>query len=74
MTSAANEVSWSTIVLTVLPLEDLALASTAIFLERSPFATAVVTLVMLWTRGLVRLVAIPLFATRALPLTPCTFA
>ena len=44
MTSAANELSWSTIVLMVSFSSAISpLASTAIFLDRSPFATAVVT-------------------------------
>jgi hypothetical protein len=44
VTSAANERSWSTIVLIVsLSSKTSPFTSTVIFLERSPFATAVVT-------------------------------
>ena len=44
VTSAANELSWSTIVLMVFFSSRISpLASTMIFFERSPFATAVVT-------------------------------
>ena len=44
VTSAANELSWSTIVLIVFFSSRISpLASTMIFFERSPFATAVVT-------------------------------
>ena len=50
MTSAAKELSWSTIVLTVFFSSRISpLASTVIFFERSPFATAVVTSAMLRT-------------------------
>jgi len=44
VTSAANELSWSTMVLMVFFSSRISpLASTVIFFERSPFATAVVT-------------------------------
>ena len=44
VTSAANELSWSTIVLMVSLSSSISpLASTVIFFDRSPFATAVVT-------------------------------
>ena len=50
VTSAANERSWSTIVLIVsLSSKISPLTSTVIFFERSPFATAVVTVAMLRT-------------------------
>ena len=50
VTSAANELSWSTIVLMVFFSSRISpLASTVIFLERSPFATAVVTWAMFRT-------------------------
>ncbi len=50
VTSAAKERSWSTIVLTVsLSSNTSPLTSTVIFFERSPFATAVVTVAMLRT-------------------------
>src|SRR5580765_4072694 len=50
VTSAANDESWSTIVLTVFFSSRISpLASTVIFLVRSPLATAVVTAAMLRT-------------------------
>jgi hypothetical protein len=50
VTSAANDDSWSTIVLTVFFSSRISpLTSTVIFLERSPFATAFVTSAMLRT-------------------------
>ncbi|MOA63150.1 hypothetical protein D3C78_1887760 [compost metagenome] len=50
VTSAANELSWSTIVLTVSFSSRISpLASTVIFWVKSPLATAVVTLAMLRT-------------------------
>ena len=50
VTSAANELSWSTIVLTVFLSSRISpLTSTVIFLERSPLATALVTSAMLRT-------------------------
>ena len=50
VTSAANDESWSTIVLTVFFSSRISpLTSTVIFLERSPLATAVVTSAMLRT-------------------------
>ena len=50
VTSAANDVSWSTIVLMVFFSSRISpLTSTVIFLERSPLATAVVTSAMLRT-------------------------
>ena len=50
VTSAANAESWSTIVLIVsLSSSTSPLTSTVTFLERSPFATAVVTVAMLRT-------------------------
>ncbi len=50
VTSAANELSWSTIVLIVSLSSAISpCASTVIFLDRSPLATAVVTCAMLRT-------------------------
>ena len=50
VTSAANELSWSTIVLTVFLSSRISpFTSTVIFLERSPLATALVTSAMLRT-------------------------
>ncbi len=50
VTSAANELSWSTIVLMVFFSSRISpLTSTVIFLDRSPFATAVVTAAILRT-------------------------
>ena len=50
VTSAANELSWSTMVLMVFFSSRISpFTSTVIFLERSPFATAVVTSAMLRT-------------------------
>ena len=50
VTSAANELSWSTIVLIVSFSSRISpCASTVIFFDRSPFATAVVTCAMLRT-------------------------
>jgi hypothetical protein len=50
VTSSANEDSWSTIVLTVLLSSRISpRASTVIFCDRSPRATAVVTWAMLRT-------------------------
>ena len=58
VTSAANERSWSTIVLIVSASAATSpLASTVIFLDRSPLATAVVTCAMPRTWS-VRLTAI----------------
>ena len=57
VTSAANERSWSTMMLIVLLSSRISpLASTVIFCDRSPLATAVVTLAMLRT-WVVRLAA-----------------
>jgi hypothetical protein len=60
VTSAANELSWSTIVLIVVLSSEISPRTlTVIFLERSPFATAFVTSAMLRTCE-VRLPAIEL--------------
>ena len=60
MTSCANELSWSTIVLMVLFSSRISpFTSTVIFLLRSPLATALVTSAMLRTWP-VRLLAIEL--------------
>jgi hypothetical protein len=56
VTSLANEESWSTIVLIVRFSSRISpLASTVIFWERSPLATAVVTCAMLRTWSVRRL-------------------
>ncbi len=77
VTSAANDESWSTIVLTVFLSWSISpLTSTVIFLERSPVATAVVTAAMLRTWA-VRLEAIELtLSVRSfqVPETPLTSA
>ena len=75
VTSAANERSWSTIVLTVsFSASTSPRTSTVTFFERSPFATAVVTSAMFRT-WLVRLPAsVFTFSVRSFqtPLTPST--
>src|SRR5438105_4860576 len=77
VTSEANERSWSTIVLIVLlRVKNSPLTSTSIFLERSPFATAVVTSAMLRTCA-VRLPAMEFTESVKsfhVPATPFTFA
>ena len=77
VTSAANDESWSTIVLIVsLSSRISPLTSTVIFRERSPFATAVVTSAMFRT-WLVRLPAsVFTLSVRSFqtPLTPSTWA
>ena len=77
VTSAANERSWSTIVLIVSASAATSpLASTVIFCERSPLATAVVTAAMLRTWS-VRLFAIRFtlsVRSRQVPETPLTSA
>ena len=77
VTSDANERSWSTMTLTVsFNSRNSPLTSTVIFLVKSPFATAVVTVAMLRTWA-VRLPAIRLtFSVRSfqVPATPLTFA
>ncbi len=77
VTSAANELSWSTIVLIVSFSSAISpCASTVIFLRRSPVATAVVTCAMLRTWS-VRLSASWLtdsVRSRQVPLTPATSA
>src|SRR5438093_922363 len=77
VTSAANDESWSTIVLTVFLSWSISpLTSTVIFLERSPVATAVVTAAMLRTWA-VRFDAIELtLSVRSfqVPETPLTSA
>ena len=77
VTSSANELSWSTIVLTVDFSSRISpWASTVIFCDRSPWATAVVTWAMLRT-WLVRLPAIELtdsVRSRHTPDTPRTCA
>ena len=60
VTSAPNELSWSTIVLMVSFSSAISpLTSTVIFLDKSPFATAVVTRAMFRTCA-VRLLAMKL--------------
>src|SRR5438045_4005252 len=77
VTSSANEDSWSTIVLIVFFSSAISpFTSTVTFLERSPFATAVVTSAMLRTCS-VRDVAMKFtFSVRPrhTPLTPSTCA
>ena len=77
VTSAANERSWSTIVLIVFFSSRISpLTSTVIFLDRSPAATAVVTSAMLRTCD-VRLPAMKFTdSVRSfhVPATPCTSA
>ncbi len=77
VTSSANEPSWSTIVFSVSFSSRISpRASTVIFWERSPFATAVATCAMLRT-CVVRLFAIWLTFSvrpRQVPLTPSTSA
>ena len=77
VTSEANELSWSTIVLMVFFSSRISpCTSTVIFLERSPLATAVVTSAMLRTWP-VRLPAIELtLSVRSfqVPPTPVTWA
>ncbi len=77
VTSAANEESWSTMVLIVfLSARISPRTSTVIFFERSPFATAVVTSAILRTCA-VRFDAIELTeSVRSfhVPATPCTSA
>src|SRR6266496_647756 len=77
VTSAANELSWSTMVLMVsLSSRISPLTSTVIFLDKSPLATAVVTAAILRTWA-VRLPAIELTeSVRSfhVPATPLTWA
>ncbi|MDC4225834.1 MAG: hypothetical protein MPW15_16690 [Candidatus Manganitrophus sp.] len=77
VTSAANDRSWSTMVLMVFLSSRISpFASTVIFWERSPFATAVVTSAMLRTWA-VRLPASWFtLSVRSfqVPATPCTSA
>ncbi len=77
VTCSAKEDSWSTIVLTVVTSSRISpLASTVIFLERSPMATAVVTSAMLRTWE-VRLFAMKLtdwVRSFQVPETPLTSA
>ena len=77
VTSAANERSWSTMVLMVfLSSSNSPFTSTVIFFDRSPRATAVVTSAMLRTWP-VRLPAIEFtesVRSFQVPATPCTSA
>ena len=77
VTSEANEFNWSTIVLIVFFNSRISpFTSTVIFLDRSPFATAVVTSAMFRT-WLVKLLAIELtLSVRSfqVPATPLTLA
>ena len=77
VTSSANDDSWSTIVLTVDFSSRISpRASTVIFCDRSPFATAVVTEAMFRT-WLVRFDAIEFtlsVRSRHVPETPLTWA
>ena len=73
VTSAANDESWSTIVLIVVFSSRISpRASTSIFFDRSPWATAVVTWAMLRT-WLVRLFAIELTLSVRSFQVPATF-
>ena len=77
VTSSANDESWSTIVFIVrLSSRISPRASTVIFCERSPFATAVVTWAMFRTWS-VRFVAMPFtesVKSRHVPAAPGTSA
>jgi hypothetical protein len=77
VTSLANELSWSTIVLIVFFSSRISpFASTVIFFDRSPFATAVVTSAIFRTWP-VRFDAIEFTLSVRffqVPLTPCTSA
>ncbi len=77
VTSAANDDSWSTIVLIVFFSSEISpFTSTVIFFDRSPAATAVVTSAMLRTCA-VRLPAMKLtdsVRSFQVPATPCTSA
>ncbi len=77
VTSAAKELSWSTMVLMVFLSSEISpFTSTVIFLERSPAATALVTSAMLRT-WLVKLPAMKFTdSVRSfhVPATPCTSA
>ena len=77
VTSAANDESWSTIVLMVFFSSEISpLTSTVIFFDRSPAATALVTSAMLRTWE-VRLPAMKLtdsVRSFQVPATPCTSA
>ena len=77
VTCSANDDSWSTIVLTVVTSSRISpFASTVIFFDRSPLATAVVTSAMLRT-WMVRLFAMKFtdcVRSFQVPETPCTSA
>ena len=75
VTSAANERSWSTIVLTVSFTSSTSpRTSTVIFFERSPFATAVVTSAMFRTWSVRLSASVFTFSVRSFqtPETPST--
>ena len=77
VTSSANAESWSTIVLIVfLSSATSPLTSTVIFLDRSPFATAVVTSAMLRTCEVRLPASVLTLSVRCfqVPETPCTSA
>ena len=77
VTSAANEESWSTIVLIVCFSSWISpLTSTVTFFERSPFATAVVTSAMLRTCSVSDVAIVFTFCVRSFqtPETPSTSA
>ena len=77
VTSAANERSWSTIVLMVsLSSSTSPRASTVIFFDRSPFATAVVTSAMFRTWSVRLSASVLTLSVRSfqVPLTPLTCA
>ena len=77
VTCSAKDDSWSTIVLTVVTSSRISpFASTVIFFDRSPLATAVVTSAMLRT-WMVRLFAMKFtdcVRSFQVPETPCTSA
>ena len=77
VTSSANDRSWSTIVLTVFFSSRISpRASTVIFCDRSPRATAVVTCAMLRTWSVRFPASWFTFSVRSrhVPATPCTSA
>ncbi len=77
VTSPANELSWSTMMLIVFFSSKISpRASTVILRERSPFATAVVTLAMLrtWLVKLPAIVFTESVRSFQLPATPLTLA
>ncbi len=77
VTSAANDESWSTIVLTVFFSSKISpRTSTVIFFDKSPRATAVVTSAMFltWSVKLLAMKFTPSVRSFQVPATPCTCA